>query len=184
MTLVLAVLLMAPLSMVACGDETRDDDLLESRNDDTNDNQNNQTEQETEYEAGLLDGYWELQWNDGGEHFSSFTIVHNLDDDILTGTFDTVGEGTGNIRTINFEPEIAVDEERTPGRMTAEWRPHPDNLDSNEEYTITAAYFDQGTDDRMIGEISAIVGFDIQMFTMERAEPPEVDDEEEHHHDD
>ena len=178
MTLVLALLLVAPLSMVACGEEPEDNPILESRNDENDNDRTNNQNQDPGYEAGLLDGYWELKWANNGEHFSSFTIVHNLDDDILSGTFDTVGAGQSNIRTINFEPDIEPDEERTPGRMTAEWRPYPGDPDTNEEYTITAAYFEPGTEDEMIGEISATVGFDIRMFNMVRAEPPEAHEEE------
>jgi hypothetical protein len=177
--LCLGLLLIAPLSIVACGDETQDDSILDSRNDENDNNQTPNQNQDPGYEAGLLDGYWELTWADDGEHFSSFTIVHNLDDDILSGTFNSVGAGEGDIRTINFEPDVTADEDRTPGRMTAEWRPYPGDPDINEEYTITAAYFEADTEDEMIGEISATVGFDIRMFNMVRAEPPEPHGDEE-----
>lgn len=175
--LALLCLLIVPVGLTACGDEeSNNENLFESSNEDNRNQSDNQRNQDSEYEAGLLDGYWELEWSDG-EHFSSFSIEHNLDEDSLSATFDTVGGDSGTVRTIDFEEDVEPDENRTPGRMTGEWSPFPNNQNSNEEYTITAAYFAEGDDDKMVGEISAAVDFDVQMFEMVRVEPPEADGE-------
>ena len=180
-------------SLVGCGDDESGTGVdLENHNNDNNDNQNTNN-QEPEYDAGAMDGTWELRWRDADQtHFSTLTIEHNLDDDTLVVEFDTPYDGEGTFRSVDFEEDFELsnsDQPRQQGRFSGEWRPHPDDEFSNEEYTMVFAIFKDEAGETMEGEISASVGTNMPVpdaqinFDMEFVEPEDDDDDEEHEED-
>ena len=113
-------------------------------------------EEEEGYEAGILDGQWELSWQESGEKFSDFDIEHNLDEDRLRVAFDTVDEGDGTLGSAAWNGE----------RFTGQWEPYPLD-DGSESFTITQSEFVDEDQNRLEGSIMG-VSFDFRDFVMER----------------
>ena len=115
----------------------------------------NQNQEESGYEAGVLDGVWDLYW--GEENFGSFTIEHDLTEQVLRVAFDTVDDGEGQVDSSSWQND----------EFTAQWDPYP-LTNENETFTIVRAGFAEDSEDRLEGLMGAITSFDFRNFHMVR----------------
>ncbi len=161
---VVALLAVGLLAAVGCSEEPGDpgENIItppENRNQD-NQEPENQNQNQNQYEAGPLDGVWDLSWpTEGDKVFATFTIEHNLTEGRIRADFDTPDDGDGPLDSAVWQNE----------RFTATWEPYPETME-NEMFTITQSEFADGSDSRLEGMMSAISSFDFRNFVMVKVE--------------
>lgn len=145
-----------------CAEETSKNptgEIIGKKDDNQNQEEEEEEEEEELYTRGVLDGVWELSWAQSEEHFSTFTIIHDLDEDRLAVSFesfieDEEVEQSGELSVVNWRDD----------KFTGEWKPYP-VTDPAENYRIVQSSFVQDQDDEIKGLIAGMT-FDFRDFVM------------------